>query len=92
MKIRKMLFCLFTALFFWGTVPNSLALCAEKTTVLEDKQGRVLGKIKTLPNGKLELRDKQGCVVGRYDPKANKTKDKQGRVVGKGNLLPMLIR
>jgi hypothetical protein len=41
--------------------------------------------------GKMVLRDKQGRVVGKYDPKTNKTTDKQGRVVGTGNLLPMLL-
>jgi hypothetical protein len=92
MMIRRFLPCIIAALFFGVTVPISPALSAAKTIVLEDKEGRVIGKIRTVNNqGKMVLRDKQGRVVGKYDPKTNKTTDKQGRVVGTGNLLPMLL-
>lgn len=59
--------------------------------VLKDKSNRVLGKIKTLPNGKLELRDHTNSPKGTYNPKTNETRDKSNRVVGKGNLLTTLL-
>jgi hypothetical protein len=58
---------------------------------LRDKTGRLLGKIKTLHNGKLELRDHTGSLKGTYDPKRNETRDKTGSLVGKGNLLTTLL-
>uniref|UniRef100_A0A831ZIT9 Uncharacterized protein n=1 Tax=Desulfacinum infernum TaxID=35837 RepID=A0A831ZIT9_9BACT len=59
---------------------------------LRDKNNRLLGKIRTLPNGKLELRDASNRFKGTYDPKKNETRDHRNRLVGKGNLLPMLLK
>lgn len=58
---------------------------------LRDKTGRLLGRIKTRSDGKLELRDRTGSLKGTYNPKNNETRDKTGRLVGKGNLLTMLL-
>ena len=58
---------------------------------LRDKTGRLLGKIKTLSDGKLEIRDKTGSLKGSYNPKNNETRDKTSRLVGKGNLLATLL-
>ncbi|MEO0020697.1 MAG: hypothetical protein ABIK48_00785 [candidate division WOR-3 bacterium] len=62
-----------------------------KDQELRDRSGRLLGKIKTLPNGKLELRDAGGRLRGTYDPKTNQTRDSSGRLVGTGNLLTSLL-
>lgn len=61
------------------------------TQELRDRKGTIIGKIKEI-NGKLELRDRTGHILGWYDPKTNQTRDRQGHVVGKGNLLTTLIR
>lgn len=58
---------------------------------LRDKTGGLLGKIKTLFDGKLELRDHIGSLKGTYNPKTNETRDKIGSLVGKGNLLATLL-
>jgi hypothetical protein len=58
---------------------------------LRDRTGRLLGKIKTLSNGKMELRDHTGRLKGHYDTKRNETRDHSGRLVGKGNLLATLL-
>lgn len=58
---------------------------------LRDKHNRLLGKIKTLSNGTLELRDAHNILKGTYDPKRNETRDSHNRLVGKGNLLTTLL-
>jgi hypothetical protein len=58
---------------------------------LRDKTNRLLGKIKTLSSGKLELRDHTNSLKGTYDPKRNETRDKTNSLVGKGNLLTTLL-
>ncbi len=58
---------------------------------LRDSHGKLLGKIKTLHNGKMELRDAHGKKKGTYDPKSDQTRDDHGKLVGKGNLLTTLL-
>ncbi len=58
---------------------------------LRDKSNRLLGKIKALSNGKLELRDHTNRLKGTYDPKSNETRDHTNRLVGKGNMLTTLL-
>ncbi len=58
---------------------------------LRDKHNRLLGKIKTLSNGKMELRDAHNHKKGTYDPKTDQTRDEHNRLVGKGNLLTTLL-
>ena len=58
---------------------------------LRDKSGHLLGKIKSLSNGRLELRDASGRLLGHYDPKTDQTRDHTGKLVGKGNLLASLL-
>lgn len=58
---------------------------------LRDKSNRLLGKIKTLSNGKLELRDASNRLKGTYDPKTNDTRDPSNRLVAKGNMLTTLL-
>jgi len=58
---------------------------------LRDNSGRIIGTIKTFPDGKQEVRDASGRVKGTYDPKTNQTRDSSGRTVGTGNLLAALL-
>ena len=58
---------------------------------LRNRQGKLLGKIKTVGTGKLEARDSVGHLKGTYDPRTNETRDPVGRLLGKGNLLAALI-
>ena len=58
---------------------------------LRDRNNNLLGKIKTLSNGKLELRDKNNNLKGTYDPKQNETRDKNNNLVAKGNMLTTLL-
>ena len=60
-------------------------------TELRDSNGRIVGKIVFIANGKQEGRDSNGRLKGTYDEKANTTRDSNGRTVGKGNLLAALI-
>ncbi len=57
---------------------------------LRDNRGRLIGRIKETA-GKQEIRNAQGKLLGRYDPKSNITRDAAGRRVGKGNLLTTLL-
>ena len=58
---------------------------------LRDGNGKLIGRIKTLSNGKLEIRNPTGRFCGSYDPKSNETRDHTGRLFGKGNLLDALL-
>lgn len=59
--------------------------------ILRDKSNRMIGKIRTLSNGKMEIRDASNRLKGTYDPKTNITRDSSNRMVGKGNLLTTLL-
>ena len=56
-----------------------------------DRNDRLIGKIKTRYDGKLELRDASGFFKGIYDPKTNDTRDANDKLVGKGNFLATLL-
>lgn len=58
---------------------------------LRDKSNKIIGRIKTLSNGKLELRDDKNFLKGTYDPKQNETRDHKNNIYGKGNLLTKLL-
>lgn len=57
---------------------------------LRDRNGHLLGKIKEV-NGEYQVRDTNGKLLGRYNPKTNVTRDRNGKLVGRGNLLAALI-
>jgi hypothetical protein len=57
---------------------------------LRDKNNRLLGKIKTMSNGKQEIRDPNNRLKGIYDPKSNETRDPNNRLVGKGNYTALI--
>jgi hypothetical protein len=58
--------------------------------VIRDRQGRRLGEIVRLSNGKLEARDPLGRKLGAYDPKTDQTRDPLDRLLTKGNTLSAL--
>ena len=58
---------------------------------LRNPQGQLLGKIKMLSTGKLEIRNASGQLKGTYDPKSNETRNASGQLFGKGNLLAALL-
>ena len=59
--------------------------------ILRDSNGRPVGKITVTSNGRLEGRDANGRLKGKYNPKDDRTYDSNGRLVGRGNLLAALI-
>lgn len=59
--------------------------------VLRDKAGNVTGRIRKLGDGRFELRDRLGNVLGSYDEQRDRTLDRNGNVLGYGNLLGTLI-
>ncbi len=68
-----------------------LLCAAAANTVIRDRQGRKLGEIVGLSNGKLEARDPLGHRLGTYDPKSDQTRDPLDRLLTKGNTLSALI-
>ena len=58
---------------------------------LRDRNNKLLRKIKTLSNGKLELRDRNNSLKGVYDPKRDETRDRNNKLVAKGNMLTTLL-
>jgi hypothetical protein len=60
--------------------------------ILKDKNNKVLGKIKQLSNGQLEIYDYHNKRLGKYDPKTDQTRNANNTLIGKGNLLSMLLK
>ena len=58
---------------------------------IKDRNGRLLGTIKTLPNGRQEIRDRAGMLKGSYEPRTDETRNRAGIRVGKGNQLTTLL-
>jgi len=58
---------------------------------LRDRSGKLLGKIRDLGAGKLEIRNASGSLKGTYDPRSNETRNASGSLIGKGNLLSSLL-
>ena len=59
---------------------------------IKEWNGKIIGSYETDNQGKITLKDFYGHILGRYDPKENKTRDFYGRIVGQGNALAMLLR
>jgi len=59
--------------------------------ILRDQYGKIIGKIHTLSNGKMEIRNSSGKKLGTYDPKTNYTRDQWNKIIGRGNLLTTLL-
>lgn len=58
---------------------------------LKDSNNRLIGTIKTLSGGRLEIRDANYRLKGIYDPKTNETRNSSNSLVGTGNLLTTLL-
>lgn len=58
---------------------------------LRDRSGKLLGWIRQMSDGKLELRNAAGVFKGIYDPKRNETRNAASMFVGRGNLLSSLL-
>jgi len=58
---------------------------------LRDRNNKLIGKIITRGDGKLEIRDVSYAFKGIYDPKTNETRDKDFKFVAKGNILASLL-
>jgi len=57
---------------------------------LRNQNGKLLGLVRDY-DGRTELRDAGGRLLGYYYQKANQTRDKNGHLVGYGNLLTKLL-
>ncbi len=57
---------------------------------LRNQNGRLLGLVRDY-DGRTELRDAGGRLLGYYYQKQNQTRDKNGHLVGYGNLLTKLL-
>ena len=58
---------------------------------LRDSRNRTIGYIVTRNDGKQQLEDISGHILGYYDPKQDKTEDHRHKTVGYGNLLTTLL-
>ncbi len=59
---------------------------------IRDKHGKLIAKINTRSDGREEIRDAYGRLLGTYDPRANQTRDAHGSLVTQGNALTSLIK
>ena len=57
---------------------------------LRNQNGKLLGLVRDY-DGRTELRDAGGRLLGYYYQKTNQTRDKNGHLVGYGNLLTKLL-
>lgn len=62
------------------------------TKQLRDHDNCVIGTRRTFLDGRVELRDPDNRLLGRYDPDTDTTRDNFGRIVGTGDLLASLIQ
>ena len=61
------------------------------TQELRNANNVLLGKIHTLSDGRLEIRDKNNVLKGIYNPKQNETRNANNVLIGKGNMLSSLL-
>ena len=81
------------ALAIISTIAHYMPAQAQPATneELRDAQNRLIGKMVTRSDGRIEGRDHRNRLLGVFDPQANVTYDRNSRVVGRGNFLPVLI-
>ncbi len=58
---------------------------------IRDRNGNLLGRITSVSDTRVEIRDKNGSLKGYYNPKINETRDRNGNLVAKGNMLATLL-
>jgi len=59
--------------------------------VVRGKRGEELARIRKLGDGRFEMRDRKGKVLGVYDPRTDRTLDARGNSLGLGNQLGALV-
>jgi len=59
--------------------------------VVRGKRGEELARIRRLGDGRFEMRDRAGKVLGVYDPRTDRTLDGRGLTLGLGNQLGALV-
>ena len=62
-----------------------------RTEEIRDRQGRLLGVIRTLRDGALEARDRLDRYRGKYIPSTRETRDRHNQLVSTGNTLAALL-
>lgn len=58
--------------------------------LIKDRHGIVIQRQETQSDGTTYAYSRMGSLVGKYDPRTNRTTDRSGRVIGTGNLLASL--
>lgn len=59
--------------------------------VVRDRWGKEVARIRKLGDGRFEMRDAKGVVLGYYDARTDKTLDGRGNMIGHGNQLGGLV-
>ena len=54
---------------------------------IKDRDGRLVQRQQTSSDGKITAYDRDGRLVGTYNPRTNQTLDRENRLVGSGNQL-----
>lgn len=60
-------------------------------TYIRDRQGTTLGRLTTERSGRIVASDRNGRMLGYYDPKADRTYERLGRFLAQGNICAALI-
>jgi hypothetical protein len=61
------------------------------TTYIRDAKGTIIGRIEEVSTGELVIKDIRMNIVGRYDPKSDRTVNAGMQTVGYGNQLVTLL-
>ncbi len=59
--------------------------------VVKNRFGREVARIRKLGDGRFEMRDRKGAVLGYYDSRTDRTLDGRGNMLGHGNQLGGLV-
>lgn len=59
---------------------------------IRDNNFSLLGRTRRHTDGRVELREPDGSLLGSYDERRNETRDPGGRFIGRGDQLSRLLR
>jgi hypothetical protein len=59
--------------------------------VVKNRFGKEVARIRKLGDGRFEMRDREGKILGFFDPRTDRTLDGLGNVIGLGNQLGGLV-
>lgn len=62
-----------------------------RTEEIRDRQGHLLGVMRTLRDGTVEARDRLNRYRGKYIPRNRETRDRHNQLVSTGNTLAALL-